>query len=743
MTSNASAPALTAGTTAPTSPSPESPLSPAPDPGNFTATKKRKAPASGAIQKKAKAEPKNTPKTPKCKAKANGESKEKPTEKGTYCHQCRTKIEPENVLRCTKLRKYTKSTPARACNLAWCERDLRKRYEVDPDAIKARGHNVDSSVMAKHDGEKEYVWACPCCLDECQNSTCRIKKGLQPLGDVVRLAAEQGVTPLELVAQINADGPEPTTKSRVDMFDMIDGELSDLDAPEQPVSRKTKKEPARKAAKKPTKETKKAAPKQKEKSVPKKAAKKETPKVAPRPRIVWPKCDPPEIPNIDTRMGREEVEQRMYLREFVCRFRELLKLPDRGLGALDDFDHPLGETTVRQLASAFLGLVADPGSEHYTGGYEPELDIDVENLREEMRYADLARFASIYQEASDLLGLQMPPDPTEAARRRNEKAMRTLLDLGADDEAPAWAMEAGPSSRRGASRLPAPSEVVRMLLALVEHVTHLDIVRFHMDPNVRYSASDEIRKMSAAQKEEAMRWDVEKKQLNAARVRAKSAADTRAAREKFKEREEEHHKLSRMATLNYRAGLARKAMRFEPLGTDLDGRIYYTLTAREIDRERYRPGFWARGVLIWGRGWGQEEDDIPALVERWMIVNSGEDLRALAKYIAYRWRTKHSELEAAEEEAAKAKKKTKATPKSTPRRPSLKQTASGRKAAVNGYDSDDSELSSPPDDLLELLDPPGYEPSAEILQEEQFKLESGIGEVAMLVEALEWKGIRP
>lgn len=193
---------------------------------------------------------------------------------------------------------------------------------------------------------------------------------------------------------------------------------------------------------------------------------------------------------------------------------------------------------------------------------------------------------------------------------------------------------------------------------------------------------------------------------------------------------------SRLSAINYRAGLARKAMRFEPLGMDLDGRVYYTLTAREIDRDRYRPSFWARGVLIWGRGW-REDDDVPALVERWMVVNTAEDIRTLARYIGYRWRTRSDDMREAEE-AAKKTPKAKATP-----RPSLKKTPSKANGVANRYDSDDSELSSPPDDLLELLHPPGYEPSRETVEAEQCRLESNLMEAAMFVEALEWKGIRP
>lgn len=81
-------------------------------------------------------------------------------------------VRPPGVIRCTRLRKYTKATPARACNLAWCERDLEKRYEIDPDAIRARGQNVSAAELEKHDADKEYVFSCPCCEDECQNSTC-------------------------------------------------------------------------------------------------------------------------------------------------------------------------------------------------------------------------------------------------------------------------------------------------------------------------------------------------------------------------------------------------------------------------------------------------------------------------------------------------------------------------------------------------------------------------------------------
>lgn len=191
--------------------------------------------------------------------------------------------------------------------------------------------------------------------------------------------------------------------------------------------------------------------------------------------------------------------------------------------------------------------------------------------------------------------------------------------------------------------------------------------------------------------------------------------------------------------------------------------MYYSLTARSIDGDRYRPSFWTRGVLIWGRGWEQEGDEVPNLVERWMIVNTSEGLRQLSDYLAYRWRTKVAEMEQAAEEAeketAKGKRGGKKTPlKRTPSHNNANGSSSARSIPAqrrtsipNGNDDDDgsdsdSDLSTPPDEdireLLEQLDPPGYTPSMDKIKDEQFKLELAVADVGTFVEALEWRGIR-
>lgn len=350
---------------------------------------------------------------------------------------------------------------------------------------------------------------------------------------------------LELVARANAEAVAE---------DLFDGELSDPDAPKVT---KTKAKPAaapKKAAKATTKKPKatpakaasktKAAPakKGKEKEVKKKGkeAAKETKKVTKKPplkkvpeRIVFPVVEPPILHPAETRMGREEAEQRMFVREFIVRFRHVLNLPDRALGPLDDFEHPLGESTVRQVFGALLDLIIADGGRSY--GQDFMIFEDVEEQREELRqYADLARVAQVYHAIAEDLQLQLPTDPYKEAKERNDRAMRALLDIGEGESTPAWATDNAPTRRTAASRLPSPAEVVRMIIALINYTMELEAVRQDMEQAYHFSIGDVLRTMYQAQKAEGARWEEEKKKLNAARVRAKSAAETKKAKEKVR-----------------------------------------------------------------------------------------------------------------------------------------------------------------------------------------------------------------
>lgn len=427
------------------------------------------------------------------------------------------------MLRCTKPRTYVKSTAQRACNLAWCERDLKLRYGVDAGDVRRRA------------GKAGYVFECPCCLDYCQNSTCRLKKGLPKLGDIVKQSKETGLSVMELAAKADAEGKAAGKAGKATKGKGKEttgkGKATTTGKGKAMTEKKGKAATIKgKTATTKGKTTAKNDPKDKTKTKAKGKAKPAAEREPGAPvNILAPKVDPPVLHNMDSRMGRAEAEQRMYVREFVNRFRHLLHLPDRSLGPLDDLDHPLSETTVRIVAGALLDLVLAEAEQKNDYSI---LEV-VEERREELRhFADLARFAQVYNSIAGYLELRLPPDPNLEAKEQNDRTMRALLDIGDGESTPAWATETGPSRRTAASRLPSPSEVVRMLISIMDYVIELDKVRRDMDPGVGFSMSDAVRRLHDKQQKEFKRWAVEKKKLSDATQAARGAPSKKRAKDK-------------------------------------------------------------------------------------------------------------------------------------------------------------------------------------------------------------------
>lgn len=131
-----------------------------------------------------------------------------------------------------------------------------------------------------------------------------------------------------------------------------------------------------------------------------------------------------------------------------------------------------------------------------------QLSDTISQLREELRYyADMARFASIYQTLKSSLGLRVP---------------RGFASDGVVSE-----------FKRAASRIPQPTEVVEMLLALSERALITPRIKTDLDSKTEET---EIHKVHAVNvKKENTEYEAEKKKLSEARVRSKSAAATKAA----------------------------------------------------------------------------------------------------------------------------------------------------------------------------------------------------------------------
>jgi hypothetical protein len=150
--------------------------------------------------------------------------------------------------------------------------------------------------------------------------------------------------------------------------------------------------------------------------------------------------------------------------------------------------------------------------------------------REELRYyADLARFASIYNSLSEPLGLRLPQPIVNRRTDANTSALRAILDLPEDQPTPSWALESGPSRRTGASRVPQPAEVVRMLLAFAERTLGTNKIKSDLESTAR--ETEHRRRHAIATKAENNAWEAKKKKLAAARVQCRSAAETKANKE--------------------------------------------------------------------------------------------------------------------------------------------------------------------------------------------------------------------
>ncbi|KAK8864575.1 hypothetical protein IAR55_001825 [Kwoniella newhampshirensis] len=787
-----------------------------------------------------------------------GDGEEGDKTKGVYCHNCRRLCSPDAFLRCTKLKqKRGKASPIAPCNLAFCDRDLINRYGISPQAIRWEGRSASNE--GEHDKDAGYQFTCPCCLDQCQTSSCRKKKGLEPLGNLGKEAKAVGAANTAALLErrppvknhiktighnpITPNGKSTPAKSVIINFLDDDSDLSDPDSDSlenattpkskrPPKARKDEKKVGRESSVKGTPKTVQTVKKKPEakgtlkngkenkttakitkdgkssaksanavKGTPKKTVKEEKVKVkasttkkekesemkAVKPQTakkvsVMPVLPPPEPPvfeKVDTKLSREEAEQRIMLREYLLRFRPVLSVPERSLPAVDDFDRPLTEASVRLFAGAMLDMIKDE-LEHSGNEDDEGVAEMMFNLREELRYyADLARFAAIFNIISEPLRLRLPPPIVDTRAQTNDSALRALLDLDENQPSPAWAAElsAGPSRRVGASRIPQPAEVVRMLLALAERTLATPKIRYEMEMfsleyKERMKQYNEVKGHTAV-------FEAKKKKLAEARVRCKSAAETKANKEMLHGEEREYGELVKLLNVNLRATLGRIALRHEPLGRDVDGRIYYALTPRHVNSDGRPPSGWASGLLVWGigvPGKTDQGDDLPVSTERWNHFGKSKDVTQLIKYVEWKYEQAAEAVRASKKKvkakptpkstpakATPAKGKGKATPgKSTPRQKTLlevvipvsKKSASGSGSPLSSLEpvkkeddasSTSSALTPPPtafkEELLSHLDPKGYTPSAETIEEEGKKLVLNLRDVGQWLEVLEAQGM--
>ncbi|KAG0151154.1 hypothetical protein CROQUDRAFT_651354 [Cronartium quercuum f. sp. fusiforme G11] len=307
------------------------------------------------------------------------------------CHQCRSVISPEQVLICQNQKQPSKpkrtekvgegSTLEKSqsnaskvilikCMAKYCAKCLRSRYGEILESIRP---TIDSA----------YVWTCPMCMDYCNCSPCRKRKGLLPTGRLLKEVSQAGYSSARelLEADPNAQGADMISlannkKLKKEMAEapalpskstkIKNGKSQDKKPSSSKVTKPTKRKssivvaipspekgipsaPNRKEVKRPVqtklpssklpaKTTETAAIAKRQVSASSDLTQPPSPQADPseaQEKVVVPKIPtkrapkfsmaPKSLPSIPTGdLSSEQIRSRLHVREFVCRFRSLL-----------------------------------------------------------------------------------------------------------------------------------------------------------------------------------------------------------------------------------------------------------------------------------------------------------------------------------------------------------------------------------------------------------------------------------
>ncbi|KAH7108331.1 hypothetical protein BKA62DRAFT_681842 [Auriculariales sp. MPI-PUGE-AT-0066] len=473
------------------------------------------------------------------------------------------------------------------------------QYGDDMDSIKKAG--VKGATASERDQHipdaKEYLFSCPRCQEECNCRLCRRSSGLAPTGAFARGEGKSAKDILKADPHAKAppkDSPkkDPATKES-----------------------RQKTEPKKTVAK-PT-EVKGAVVKKqgaiKAKAAAKQSAAKDAPANAPKakrtaakPVIEKPKLPaPPKIPRLPewqdvlTDMDRKEVEDRIYLREFIVRFGPLLSLAKIHQDALDDFIH-LSDAAVKAIAIALLDIM---GIEEEG----PHRKVIVNAVKDARSSSTPARLWAVLEQLRSA-GVFHCADPTEP-----------------DPDRP---------QTRHSDKVAHGSQLFPALLALCERVALSASVRSEIDEGASNHPQYNRDHLYGPLKEVNEAWAMEKKALQDSKPREKE--DATAWKAKYKKAETKHKTaVAEIEQAHYESD-ASYSPRFRSIGRDSAGRVYYILSTQKVKKvpaegELENFGRWAWFVGVWGTPLQLEDGDDGS--ERWMGIRDPKEIKHTSKFL--------------------------------------------------------------------------------------------------------------
>ncbi|KAN0106968.1 hypothetical protein V8E52_010636 [Russula decolorans] len=539
-----------------------------------------------------------------------------------YCHQCNKKRDSSVGLYCTY--KIRSSHSVARCKAKYCKPCLKNRYGQDLDEIKERGTDGQSTDAAAHDKTQGYIFKCPRCLGNCNCRGCRKAKGLEPTGNLTSAAKKTG-----------ADSVAVMLDKNVKMIGILPGRGRQIS--EQPKRPKVPKPPKVPKSDAPTTAPKPRVPVSR--------------KPKPLPKVLWTPVPVPPLFTLDLALPR------IAIREFAVRFGKVLDMSRTHLEELeeiggrrshdvddDDDDDDLeqdidvemgwvGETCLRALLLGLLSLLLNsrPGS-----GEKQEKKSIQDALQEiKASRANLSRIwsalAAMRAEFRKVDNKSIFPDPLPPPQHTKIHTTRSGALNGAG------------------VNVTSTAQLVPVILPLIEMVLNAQAIRDEFEEGVK-EAKERIKEERERTKAIREKWEEMKKTNN----------PDKAARTEYKRSLSALEQAQRVSSHTY-------ALRFAPLGTDHEGRIYFALTPSVAEREvaaallagnmtkggkaqgravvsadeRSALRRWGWFVSVWGKKpvdgivlAGEDDDEDIEDVKRWWGIWEPDEIRRLADWIA-------------------------------------------------------------------------------------------------------------
>ncbi|KDQ21762.1 hypothetical protein BOTBODRAFT_168974 [Botryobasidium botryosum FD-172 SS1] len=319
---------------------------------------------------------------------------------------------------------------------------------------------------------------------------------------------------------------------------------------------------------------------------------------------------------IEGEFSREEVEQRIQLREFVLRFEPILEIATTHLQALDEF-HVFPDQTAKAVLTGLLDFLAADAP-------EPQRKT-IQGSISQIRSAGMnfGKMHSILQEVCASMSITLPstPFPSETTR----------------------------STRTGTFTVCTSKQLIPSLIALINAAEQTPSLKAEVDLGMK-EILPANKENAANVKAETERWAEKRKILGEAKEKLTrgDSADLAAWKEQHRKAETEHKLTLNRLQLKHSRKLQSLQPRFSPLGADVDGNVYYALSypsKKQLkvppfeERDSFTRFSWF--IFAWGKA-GQHgvQGDFR---QYWWGFYEVKEIKKLSKWIESRANEVHQE----------------------------------------------------------------------------------------------------